>query len=91
MPAAFAYRQKGCIHLAVLPDGCTLCEWSFDEELGTGFNSSLKHTNELLGRVISVRRGSLQGCERICSQHFVDNCHCDDPSDTNYRPALFQH
>lgn len=38
--------------------------------------------NELLRSVISVRRGDLQGCKRVCCQHFVNNCHRDNSSDT---------
>ena len=28
---------------------------------------------------------------RICSEHFVDGWHSDDPSDVNYRPSLFSY
>ena len=28
---------------------------------------------------------------RICSEHFVDGWHSDDPSDVNYRPTIFSY
>ena len=28
---------------------------------------------------------------RICSEHFVDGWHSDDPEDVNYRPTMFKY
>jgi len=71
--------------------GCTLRRGEASRREGLHFFAfpSNRLKRAAWQRAVNRKNWKPQGWERICSRHFVDNCHSDDPSDVNYRPTLF--
>ncbi|CAG2189626.1 unnamed protein product [Mytilus edulis] len=72
---------------------CSNRQSTSDKENRCSFFRFPKDVRKRKAWVIAVNRADWAPNEysRICSAHFVDGWHSDDPSDINYRPTLFSY
>ncbi|XP_071148569.1 uncharacterized protein [Mytilus edulis] len=72
---------------------CSNRQSTSDKENRCSFFRFPKDIRKRKAWVIAVNRADWAPNEysRICSAHFVDGWHSDDPSDMNYRPTIFSY
>lgn len=70
---------------------CSNRQGSKAKEKNASFFSIPKDRKKRLAWIRAINRDDWTPNEysRVCSEHFLDSLHSDDPTDINYRPTLF--
>lgn len=72
---------------------CSNRQGSKAKEKGVSFFRFPKDRRKRAAWIKTINRNNWAPNEysRVCSEHFVDSWHSDDPTDINYRPTLFSY